>query len=290
MKVHMNDTKEVGQFIPLHYHFAMLYDSDRIAKFRTALDYLLTQDDVVLELGGGTGILSFFAAQKAKKVYSVEFNGELVDQSRHLLKMNKNSDKIEIVHEDAFLYMPPEPVNIVICEMLHVGLLREKQLAMIESFKARYQDHFKGHKLPIFVPGATLQAVQPVNHDFNFEGFYAPLPLFQSPYVEDLRTTPLGDPIVYNQIIYDQPYDLVCRCDETINFTTQGTLNAVRIITKNIIAVEVEKGRTIDWHNQYLVLPLDKEIAVSPGKSLSLRFEYTAGDRLSALKPVVKCM
>ncbi|MCL2874032.1 MAG: methyltransferase domain-containing protein [Defluviitaleaceae bacterium] len=289
MKVNMelNDTKEVGQFIPLHYHYQMLYDHARIAGFRSAINHVVKPGDVVLELGSGTGVLSFYASEKARKVYSVEFNGELVEESRRLLALNPNGDKVEVIHGDAFEYIPPEPVNAVICEMLHVGLLREKQLSMIDEFKTRYKKHFKDSPMPIFIPTAVIQAIQPVNHDFHFEGYYAPITLFQDPYHDDPRTTPLGNPVVYHQLMYDQAYDFSCKWSGNVQIVNEGSFNAIRVITKNILAIKPENQEIIDWHNQYLIIPLEKELKVNQGQNINISFDYLAGAPLTDLRPVV---
>jgi len=97
-----NDTRELGQFIPLHYHFLMLSDTVRMSGFRDAIHQCVTPESTVLELGSGTGVLSFFAAEKARKVYSVELNLDLVEESRRLLKMNHNGDRVQVIHADAF--------------------------------------------------------------------------------------------------------------------------------------------------------------------------------------------
>ena len=283
----MNDTRELGQFIPLHYHFQMLSDTARMAGFRAAINQAVKPGSTVLELGSGTGVLSFFAAEKARKVYSVELNLDLVDVSRRLLKQNNYGERVEVIHADAFEYTPPEPVDVVICEMLHVGLLREKQLQVIDAFKSRYQRCFEGQELPTFVPAAVVQAVQPVQHDFYFEGYYAPIIIFQYPYSIDPRTTELGKPVIYHQMLYDPPFDLSCQWSGTMPITTEGTLNALRIITKNILAFEPETQSVIDWHNQYLIQPLERDIPVRPGQSITVSLDYSAGAPLTALNPVV---
>ena len=66
----------------------------------------------------------------------------LVQAARHILAMNPGGERVEVVHADAFDYLPPEPVDVVICEMLHVGMLREKQIPVIDSFKQRYLEKF----------------------------------------------------------------------------------------------------------------------------------------------------
>ena len=281
-----SDTRELGQFIPLHYHYAMLYDKARMSGFRAAINQVVKPGATVLELGSGTGVLSFFAAEKARKVYSVELNLDLVDESRRLLRLNRREDKVEVIHADAFEYIPPEPIDVVICEMLHVGLLREKQLAVIDAFKSRYQNCFKG-PLPIFLPQAVIQAVQPVQHDFQFEEFYAPIVMFQHPYIIDPRTTELGNPVIYHQLQYEQRFGLTCEWSGTVPITAEGTLNALRIATKNILAITPEEQSGIYWHNQYLILPLEQKLPVLPGQNMAISLDYPAGAPLSALRPVV---
>lgn len=191
-----------------------------------------------------------------------------------------------MIHADAFEYLPPEPVDVVICEMLHVGLLREKQLAVIKAFKERYVQRFSG-PLPIFIPEAVLQAVHPVQQSFDFEGYYAPTILFQDPMVSHFNTQELGGPVLYQQLTYESPFDLACHWSGPLPITTGGTLNALRIVTKNILAILLDSRSTIDWHNQYLIVPLEKELLVRPGDDVQVVFNYTAGGPLSSFQPVV---
>jgi predicted RNA methylase len=255
--------------------------------FRAAIDHVVKPGATVLELGSGTGVLSFFAAEKARKVYAVELNLDLVDASRRFLRQNRHGDRVEVIHADAFEYIPPEPVDVVICEMLHVGLLREKQLEIIDAFKNRYQQRFEGQPLPEFIPTAVIQAVQPIQFDFRFEEFYAPIIMFHDPYSAQSRATELGQPAVYHQLLYDQPYELSCKWDGVVDITAEGTFNALRIITKNLLAIVPETQSSIDWHMHYLVQPLEQEVAVLPGQRMTVSLDYPAGGPLSALRPVV---
>jgi hypothetical protein len=68
------DSSYLGQFIPLHYHHNMLMDARRMRGFKSAIDYMVPEGGKVLDLGGGTGVLSWFAALKADKVWCVEMN------------------------------------------------------------------------------------------------------------------------------------------------------------------------------------------------------------------------
>src|SRR3954469_3292334 len=75
----------LGQFIPVHYYHNMLMDKNRMDNFKAAIDHAVFPGAKVLELGGGTGVLSWFAAAKAEKVWCVELNPDLVNESRRLL-------------------------------------------------------------------------------------------------------------------------------------------------------------------------------------------------------------
>ena len=276
------ESLELGQFIPLHYHHNMLNDTARMQGFKDAIELAVKPGAKVLELGGGTGVQSFFAAQKAQKVYCVERNPELISAARNLLAQNSNGDKVEVIQADAMHYLPPEPVDVVICEMLHTGLLREKQMPVIDSFKQRYLKKFGG-PLPAFIPEASIQAIQPIQHDFHFAGFHAPTIQFQNPYATQERSTGLGDPEVFQLLAYAEPYNQTCQWDGEILITEDGQLNALRLITKNLLAINMATCSTIDWHTQYIVFPLAQPIKVSRGDQVSIRFSYQGGAHLNAL-------
>jgi predicted RNA methylase len=276
------ESLELGQFIPLHYHHNMLNDTIRMKGFREAINLVVKPGAKVLELGGGTGVQSFFAAQKAQKVYCVERNPELVGAARSFLAKNINGGKVEVIQADALHYLPPEPVDVVICEMLHTGLLREKQMPVIDSFKKRYWEKF-GSPLPVFVPEASIQAIQPIEQNFHFEGFYAPTILFQDPCAIQERSKSLGNPEVFQVLSYAEPFSQTCHWDGEIIIAEDGQLNALRLITKNILAINMLTHSTVDWHTQYIIVPLSTPIAVSKGDHISIRFSYQGGAPLNAL-------
>ena len=276
------ESLELGQFIPLHYHHNMLNDTIRMKGFREAINLVVKPGAKVLELGGGTGVQSFFAAQKAQKVYCVERNPELVGAARSFLAKNINGGKVEVIQADALHYLPPEPVDVVICEMLHTGLLREKQMPVIDSFKKRYWEKF-GSPLPVFVPEASIQAIQPIEQNFHFEGFYAPTILFQDPCTIQERSKSLGNPEVFQVLSYAEPFSQTCHWDGEIIIAEDGQLNALRLITKNILAINMLTHSTVDWHTQYIIVPLSTPITVSKGDHISIRFSYQGGAPLNAL-------
>jgi protein arginine N-methyltransferase 1 len=70
----------------------------------------------------------------------------------------------------------------------------------------------------------------------------------------------------------------------SFELTRDGSVNALRFITKNILAVLQEKATTIDWLIDYLVLPLHSEIQGKCGDKLQVTFEYTTGASIRSLE------
>jgi len=277
----------LGQFIPLQYHHNMLMDSNRMQSFKAAIDRVVKPGAKVLELGGGTGVLSWFAAAKAEKVWCVEFNPDLVRESRRLLAMNPHGEKVEVVHADAFAYLPPEPVDVMICEMIHVAMLREKQVAMVESFKQRYLQRFGG-PLPTMVPTAVLMAVQPLQQDYHFEGYYAPIVQVQELLVSQAGTEEMARPELYSILDFTQKTSEDIAWEGDFVIERDGIVNALRFITKNVLAILLESSSTIDWLNRYMVFPLADPIRVRQGDTLRVGFRYRAGGLITDLQDALR--
>jgi predicted RNA methylase len=275
-----------ADIIPIQYHFNMLNDSARMDGFAAAITAAVRPGMRVVELGGGTGVLSWFAArQGAARVWCVEKLPEMVVAARTSLAANEHGERVTVVNADAEDFLPPEPVDVVICEMLHTGLLREKQLSVIGSFKRRYLNRFGG-PLPRMIPEATLQAIQPVQQDFAYNGYLAATPMFQDARSVQPRTLELGPPQVFQAFTYDQVLPDRCAMDNSLTITRPGTFNAVRVVTKNLLAIQ-PSGPPPEWIMGYLIMPLATPLAmpfaVAAGDEPHVSFDYRPGDELNAL-------
>lgn len=86
---------------------------------------------VVLDVGAGTGILSFFAAQAgARRVYAVEASN-MAQQAELLVRSNNLETVIMVIRGKIEEVELPEQVDIIVSEPMGVLLLHER---MIESF------------------------------------------------------------------------------------------------------------------------------------------------------------
>jgi predicted RNA methylase len=277
----------LGQFIPVHYHHHMLGDEARTSAFKAALQEVVPAGGRVLELGSGTAILSFFAAQRAASVSGVEYNPELVELSRTLLEKNGVADRVTIIQADAHEYCPTEPVDVVICEMLHSALLREKQLSVIDRFKKNYLQRFS--TLPRFLPEATILGAQPLSHNYDYLGYRAAVPVFQDAATPSDRSIALAPARSYAVLDYAQ--DLSGRIAASLNFqiSEECEVNAVRFITRNLLVIGQGGHPGIDWHNQHLVLPLNEPVRAPAGCNIEVTFSYQSGAGLDALAQDLRC-
>ncbi len=171
--------------------------------------------------------------------------------------------------------------------MIHVGMLREKQVEVMESFKQRYLQRFGG-PLPVFLPEAVIMAVQPLQQEYDFEGFYAPIVQFQETTTIYPGTVEMATPAVYSILDFSQPTDMQIGWEGKFIVEKNGTVNALRFVTKNILAVVAERNSTIDWLNHYMTLPLQVPVKAQAGDVLQVSFQYRAGGSIPSLQATIR--
>ena len=272
--------------IPLQYHVPMLLDQHRMDAFRQAITAVVKPGMHVLDLGTGTGVLSFFAAQQGARVTAVEREPVVLAAARAALQ-DIGTHKVDLIHADARTYTPTERVDVVICEMMHVGQLRERQMDVLRGFKERYRAAFDGG-LPRFLPEACLQAAQPVQQDFTFHGYAVAVPQFQDPFTPAPRTVELADPQMYQEFFYDGPIPERCTADVTFRISRPGWLNAVRILTKNILVSQLSPPDSVDWLMNYLVVPVPEPVYAHESDRVRITFDYLPGDEIHVLTESVR--
>ncbi len=102
----------------LDYHLSMLHDTARMDAFRRAIDASVQPGDIVLDLGCGSGVLSFMACEAgAAKVYAIE-GGPVIDVARELAVDNGFDDHIEFLAGWSIDVGLPEPADVLISETI----------------------------------------------------------------------------------------------------------------------------------------------------------------------------
>ena len=130
--------QRVGSHAPvLDYHLSMLQDAHRMDAFRRAIDASVQPGDVVVDLGCGTGVLSFMACEAgAAKVYAIE-GGPVIDAARELAADNGFADRIEFLEGWSLEVGIPEPADVLISETLGNAGLDEGIVAWTADARER---------------------------------------------------------------------------------------------------------------------------------------------------------
>lgn len=121
----------------IEYHRGLLADEVRTNAFRDAIARTVKPGDVVLDIGCGSGILSFFACQAgATKVYAID-RGGMAGIAQFLARHLGFDDRITVLRDESTNVELPERADVLISETLGVLGLDENLLGSIIDARAR---------------------------------------------------------------------------------------------------------------------------------------------------------
>ena len=258
--------------------FACLHDSKRTRAFRKAIRNSLKKNDVVVELGAGTGILSMFAVDAgASKVYAVELDQANIHTLEKVFQENGYSEKIKIIQGDATTVELPEKVDYVICEMIATGLIEELQVPAMNNIlrflKPDGQTLLSEYHIlaELVFSKATfynkkfniIRYELPEMHDMRSESFSKKTELAKLKFNKTIKNTYLSKKL-------------------SIEILSTGTINAIRIQGLTIFADQTtfQNSTAYDFP---IILPIES-MDVQKGDILKLSISYTLCGGASALK------
>lgn len=119
------------------WHLPMLADKERNIAYEKAILSKVKPDDIVLDIGTGSGLLAMMAARAgAKHVYACEANPILADLAREIIISNGYRDKITIIpkHSSQIIIGEdmPEKADLIITEIFDCGIIGEEVLQTID--------------------------------------------------------------------------------------------------------------------------------------------------------------
>ena len=127
--------------INVENHHAMLRDYVRVAAYRRAIEAAITPETVALDLGCGTGILSFFAATAgAHKVFAIERRSDIILLAQELARAN-GLDRIEFIEGSSSQLSESRiqpKADVLIAEILGNGILEENVLEFMIDARRRF--------------------------------------------------------------------------------------------------------------------------------------------------------
>ncbi|MEM5804901.1 MAG: 50S ribosomal protein L11 methyltransferase [Candidatus Aenigmatarchaeota archaeon] len=118
------------------HHKSMLSDKKRTLAFRNAIRNIVNKGDVVADVGCGTGILSFFAAEAgAKKVYAIE-RTDMAYEAKEMAQDNWLTN-VDVIKEDSSKVNLPEKCDVIISECIGYFVLQENMVNEVIDFRKR---------------------------------------------------------------------------------------------------------------------------------------------------------
>jgi SAM-dependent methyltransferase len=148
----------------LDYHRELLHDELRTSAFREAISRTVRPGDVVIDLGCGSGILSFFACQAgAARVYAID-STRMADVAAFLARHLGFADRITVINQESREVTLPERATVLISETLGVTGFDEGIAGSVKDARARLLTEDAR-----IIPCRLAVSMVPVELDYDYE-------------------------------------------------------------------------------------------------------------------------
>jgi predicted RNA methylase len=252
------------------WHYSMLLDRDRVAVFKEAIEKTVKSNDVVYDLGTGSGILAMIASRITKKVYAVELDPITYEYAKENIKIN-NFENINLIEADASEYNFKEPADVIIAEMLDTALITEPQVPVLNSILKKGLLKEGGKIIPERAHNTAQIVIAKMGHIY---------------YDEEVISEPISGEIHYSTV------DFYKINNEEVSYTLKFNLNiknmdienihlGVRLNTYTELNEKIIAGST-PMLNPPLIIPIENPI-IKEG-ILNIKLSYKMGGDLESIK------
>ena len=271
----------------LDYHRLLLDDEPRTLAFREAIRRVVKEGDVVIDLGSGSGILSFFAIEAgARKVYAIE-RGHMADAIALLVRQFGLGDRVEVLHETSAKVELPERASVLVTEMLGAFALQEQILSIVLDARKRLLTP-DARIIPSRVALTAVPVELPQDHELHVSwwskpryGFdFSPLRVFAA---NQMFTTTIAPEnyLARPEEILD--IDLTAIDDTTVTgrasfeVTRDGTLHGfggwfTATLAEDVLLTNLDESH---WRQEYF--PIDEPLPLRRGMTVSLELQSHDG-------------
>jgi SAM-dependent methyltransferase len=121
----------------LDFHRSMIVDTARMSTYLRAVMATVKPGDVVLDIGCGTGVLSFFACMAgAARVYAIE-QSPVIELAQELSIRNGFDDRVVFMNEWSTSVELPEPADVLVTETIGNAAVDEGILGWVIDARDR---------------------------------------------------------------------------------------------------------------------------------------------------------
>ena len=102
----------------INYHLSMLVDDVRTGAYRQAISQVVKSGDVVVDVGCGSGILTFLACRAgARHVYAIE-SEPVIEMAKLVAGQNGFQDKVTFLNDVSFKVDIQERADVIVTETM----------------------------------------------------------------------------------------------------------------------------------------------------------------------------
>ncbi len=261
--------------------FNCLIDTERTVAFAKAIQNVVKQGDVVVDLGTGSGILAMIAAKAgARKVYAVERDENNIRTLESTFISNNLAEVIEVIHGDATETSLPEDIDLIIAEMIATALIEELQIPAMNNALS-YAKRSTKVLLETYTTFADL-----VFHNSKYHGFQFNIFRYEYPDDTTLASEVYSEKILITHADFTRPIDDTTVDKEVeVDIQKPGIINAIRLSGLTTFC----DGSTLQESSAYsypLLLPI-RPTDVTPGEKYKIRLRYEMASSLNSLEYLV---
>ncbi len=253
-----------------------LSDIPRTNAFRKAIFDTITQDNIVLDTGTGSGIMSLFAAKAgAKNVISIEYDPFIAKIAKKVVDTNKLQNIIDIKIGDArnYKYTSNVQFDVVIAEMLTTGMIDEHQ---VEAINNLYKCNVVTEETT-FIPYKQETFVNVGFFDFNFYNLNLPFLRHAWKFYDSKMRTydAFSEKTLLNSINFSKVNKIKFQNTLLTNIQKSGKINSIYISSISHLTKDITIGDT-DALNGPLIIPIE-EMYVKKAQKIILDISYSFG-------------
>ncbi len=221
----------------INYHLSMLIDETRTGAYSQAVSKVVKPGDVVVDVGCGSGILSFFACRAgARHVHAIE-SEPVINIAELVAAKNGFQDRITFYNASSFNVELPEPADVIVTETMGTFGFEEGILGSLTDARERLLK--KGgtlipHGVDLFL--VPVELPQFYEHVIDFwvnrcQGFdFSPVRHLTVNNFHPLKLhegTFLGDPLRVQEIEFGETTQTEVKAGFTIHVRRQGRLHGL---------------------------------------------------------------
>jgi predicted RNA methylase len=292
-------------------HMLMLDDRGRTSGFLRALRDLVRPEDVVVDIGTGTGVLATGAALAgARQVYAVESSG-IAEVAARIFAANEVEGRVTLLRERSTSVTLPERATVLVTETIGNDPLDEQMLEIVADAKKRLlvpgariiPSAIEIYGIAVDIPRTVLERhvftrrkVEGYRASYDIE--FGPLEGHRLSYSEpimldsrDVATWPLAEPVLLAKIDMTAPFEPVVktRAHTSVSRDAQhlGVMLAFRAtLAPGVILSTLPNDFDPTSHWAHALFPAFDCLAVPKGTSVTIDYTYDRGTTTLRTSPV----